>query len=593
MGLIEAADLLVDFLKYIQENKVTDYENVISASSMSSDIATLALLKMEALNEIVPNFPHHHSRLVIHFDANVWGANLPYSSLLQIYSGYLNPSMNTIDLQTSYLRTYLFATMEQKATQELLRYHPAASIGNLEYFSPILTKTVIPKTHARRLNFYSNLNLYQNSLTNTANNNHQYIAALPRSPRHVAISLGKYKDENNVNQDGTNFVGAGDLWVSGVDHILRAAKHSTSPELLFRRHAISPGFTSAHHNIYVKEMLPIDNASGSFFSGIGNILFVSILTYRNEFAFPIPSIYMIDNPMFSHKSVVTALAINPDLWSPQHTMTLDLQTLGLMYRNVSELSLDVKSTDVGYPNLGRPNDHFSVTPFEAIYVDDQPDQHIRLDKSDYITELVEFINGEVEPSWLYLQNSRVGTQVLPPKEYRIKRQALTAIVTGYQVTHQTDPGNYMVEANGVANLQAGELVELMPGTEFKSGSDVWVHILYEGCTGGKAAEMGDNQTNELNEFPELHRAAPPARENLDQTSVVVYPNPSKGFIAVACSENSALQSVDIYTISGNLVYTCRDLKENQHKVPIQLEKGTYVVNVGLEEGISHHKLIVL
>lgn len=591
LGLSEAADLLIDFLKYVNNNKVTDYENVISASSMSSDIARLALLKMESWNEFIPNFKHHHCRLVIHYDGNIWGANLAYCSLIQAYSGYLSPSMFTIDLQTTYLRTFLFAAMEQKATKELLMYHPAASINSAEYFSPILTKTVIPTAHPYRLDFYNQLYMYENALTNTAINNHQYITPMSRAPRHVAISLGKFKDENNVNQNGTNFIAPGDLWVSGTDHIFRAAKYSTSPELLFRRQVIKPWFTMASHNIYVKEMLPIDNASGSYLSNIGNILFMTILTYRNEFTLPVPSIYILNDPLFSHKSVVTALAINPNLWEPLHTMTLDMQSLGLMY---DQYNAQNQSNNFGYPHIGRPNDHFSITPFEAIYVDDQPDLHIRLNNSAYVAELVQFIRSEVEPYDLYLQNQRVGAQVLPPQVYRIKRQAALSLTSGYHVTPQTDPGDYIVEANGIANLQAGESVNLMPGTEFKPGSDVWVHILYESCEGGgKAPESNQVHLNDPGYYAEdsAERSAAISTDKSDE--VLLYPNPSKGFITIACDENSTLQSIEISTISGNLVYRCADLEGQQHEVPMQLDKGTYVLRIRLNDGLSHLKLVVL
>ena len=58
------------------------------------------------------------------------------------------------------------------------------------------------------------------------------------------------------------------------------------------------------------------------------------------------------------------------------------------------------------PNLGRPNDHFQITPFEAIYVDNKINPHIKLkeDDEDDLAMLNNFILNEVEPWYLGLQN---------------------------------------------------------------------------------------------------------------------------------------------------------------------------------------------
>jgi hypothetical protein len=65
-----------------------------------------------------------------------------------------------------------------------------------------------------------------------------------------------------------------------------------------------------------------------------------------------------------------------------------------------------------FPNLGRPNDHFQITPFEAIYVDNRINPHIRykeeIDKPD-VPFVNDFMANEIEPWYLGLQNNRLGS----------------------------------------------------------------------------------------------------------------------------------------------------------------------------------------
>jgi hypothetical protein len=340
-------------------------------------------------------------------------------------------------------------------------------------------------------------------------------------------------------------------------------------------------------------MLPIDNSAGSFLTNEGNILSVALFTYRNELTLPFPSFGNPNDPLFSHKPVVTALAINPAIWMPQNTMTLDLQSLGLMFNSQISLQNNDPSELFGYPNLGRPSDHFNVTPFEAIYVDDQVDQHIRLDKSNYVAELSNFLGNEVEPLNLYLQNQRVGTQVLAPKVYRLKRRAPFTITTGHLVTPETDPGAYTVESNGIAELEAGISVEIQPGTEFKAGSYVWVHIGYDQCY-GKSPETNDAGSSREKLFATDPFQATSIEENSpDINHVQVFPNPSNGHITLKVPENSELQVIEIYSIRGNLVYDTKDLNVQQFEVPLELEKGTYLITTRADGQFSRHKLIVL
>lgn len=90
----------------------------------------------------------------------------------------------------------------------------------------------------------------------------------------------------------------------------------------------------------------------------------------------------------------------------------------------------------GYPNQGRPTDHFQVTPFEAIFCSNQIQPHIVLKEAELgcKSALNNFIFSEVEPFHLGLQNQRLGSQARSNYAYSAHRRAKFTIITGYLVT---------------------------------------------------------------------------------------------------------------------------------------------------------------
>src|SRR5690554_4621160 len=158
-------------------------------------------------------------------------------------------------------------------------------------------------------------------------------------------------------------------------------------------------------------------------------------TRRNIF------LLLFSKPQFTHKSVLTALAINENEWPANGSMIRDLKSMGLMFteRNHTIPNQD-ESNYYGYPNLGRPNDHFEVTPFEAIFCGPRIQRHIRLNEAApfYVDSLKQFVLNEVEPWYLGLQNMRIGSQARSDYRYYSYRRAKHRIVVGDSVTPTTD-----------------------------------------------------------------------------------------------------------------------------------------------------------
>lgn len=170
-------------------------------------------------------------------------------------------------------------------------------------------------------------------------------------------------------------------------------------------------------------------------------------------------------------------------------------------------------TQVLSNNLGRPNDHFSVTPFEAVYISEYfilP--HIDYknltsnEVVNYVRPINEFIKNEVEPCYLYLQNEHLGAQARSNYTYKSFRRANNVITTGNLVTPSTDPGDYVVEANAKLVLEAGKEIVLKPGTHIKAGANVHLKINYEPCPGyPRPCELqGIAQNTSLNETKANH-----------------------------------------------------------------------------------------
>lgn len=481
-GMIESADLLAQFLTKLNDELKVDksHENVIQGSSMGADIIRLALLKMEKKHLADNSYSHHHTRLNISHDGNFYGANIPLAYQLQIYSEYWAPHLlGTNNLIVPFLlKTFLYATLEQKSMKELLMYHPTSDINESSFLLSNFDISISPSLHWRRQGYYNALNAVDNGF---------HIFPMPISTRNISISLGKISGRNS---DGANsgFKNAGDYWHNfdiGIYKLrLGSAKYLPAGQTfqLFKRQftqiSVLPPSYQTKHIVNVSQMQEVDDCAASYLKGTGNMISIVDWTY-----FPVSQIFNGKN-YFSHKSVLTALGINKNLWPANGTHILNMQNMGLMFSGYQPNGQLLLSDHFGYPHLGNPSNHFQITPFEAIYVDNKIDPHIVLEDSDQgdVAVLNGFIFNEVEPWYLGLQNKVIGATARPNYTYRVYRRAKNSIVVGYHVTPTTDDGDYIVQPNAVVNLRAGESIHLFPGTHFLPGSSTHLKIEYSPCT---------------------------------------------------------------------------------------------------------------
>ena len=597
LGISEAANLLIRFIENLNINKQDKYnENVIQGCSMGSDVVRLALLRMERFHWDDNSYSHHHCRLNIGYDGNYYGANVPLAYQYLIYSGYqhaiMSPFPSLVGTLGNFVKTFLHATMEQKATKELVMYHAQAPFSTI-FPLPNMQYNLTPTHHWRRQGFLNALNEVDNGLYNTP---------MPAGTRNIAVSLGSIDYTNSFNPtfEQTSY-NAGERW-RDINHPLytfhlMSAKKSFPNEYieLFRRREVGFAWNSfsfvVDHKVQVQDMQEIDNASGSFLKGFSNTIAVG------DFAYFGPLALSNNNVVCTHKPTVSALAINPNYWPANGSMTLNLQNMGLMF---TEFNFDPDNSDdynnyFGYPNLGHPMDHFDITPFEAISVDFGINPHIdMLDGSDEERNAINgFLLNELEPWYLALQNDNLGAQARSNYIYKSKRIAKHGIVMGYLVTPSTDPGNYVIEPNANVIIKAGDWIELKPGAEIKAGATAHLYIEYEGCNFNKMAEMENNESE--NEDSGMRELNPLAQfdSHVSEPQFNVFPNPSNDQFTLVSMHSVPIAQVQVYDLNGGLMYMEAGLNQMRVDFNPMLEKGIYILKVYTQKNEWQTKIVKL
>lgn len=595
-GMIESAELLMKFIEEVNAAKNTSlgHENILQGSSMSADIARLTLLTMEKKHLEDDTYPHHHSRLNIAYDANYYGANLPLAYQYQIISHVKYPAANILGITGTLayqaakwaMSLFLYSSLEQKAMKQLLQYHALATNEYL-FTSPVANLDLVPTMHPRRQEFYNALNAVDNGV---------HIFPMPIATRNISISLGKIKDLNSYND--TRFLAAGDSW-RDINLLLwrfklSAAKYTPPGTYtnLFIRRKTGINFWSSpfvHHKVNVSQMQEVDNASGSYLSGAGNIIQAGNWAY-----FPINAsgdFLSGENFQFSHKSVVTALGINRNLWPSNGSMTLDMHQMGLMYTNLDIVN-NPQSNYFGYSNLGRPNDHFQITPFEAIYVDTLINPHIRYNKTEDAADVPyvnDFLANEIEPWYLGLQNNRLGFTARANYTYHSYRRAKHQIVVGNLVTPTTDPGDYVVEANADLTLKAGDFIHIKEGVHFKAGATVHIVPEYDICNDSKRRSNPNSNASSSEASLNNDTNIVYLDSKKESQLISIYPNPANDILHIKTSNSTQIQEIQMYNLLGRKL-----MEENHSQKEItlditNLEKGSYMIQIRLSDNTLQTK----
>src|SRR5690554_118141 len=266
----------------------------------------------------------------------------------------------------------------------------------------------------------------------------------------------------------------------------------------------------------------------------------------------------------------------------------------------------IQSNYFGYPNLAHPNNHFDITPFEAIYCDPFTAEHIKMQKSvdndnlddTYLVHTRNFILDEVEADIVYLQNKTIGKNHIQwDTNYRYKAwyKAYDKIVFGDTVTPKTNPGPYIIEKTGEITAYACNGVVLKPGFHAQAGSKFHAFAHCDGCSrpreqGMKTnnVENKKNRESRTDENQMLQVDEDTAGDNHQNSGLKVYPNPSENGFTIEFPEMNG--SYIITNTNGKIVNENRVLTQT---IFIELPKGIYVVKWINTNGIQTQKIIAL
>lgn len=502
-SLEAAAETLITMITNRNLDKEDDYpdeswENIVIGFSMGGQIARYALKKME-YEHMENNGPHHHTRLYIPFDSPHLGANIP------MFTQFVYQDLKNLNI----FAHFSYNALVDEASKDMGICHILGSSftesGNLLFGK---TRFYTPGVTSERYLFVQGLqNWYNHEFTPLDDLRRTY----PTFTRNVAVSVGKndqnytteYELEPGMKLYGQTAIGIPvatwflnpgtipnftQIWNRGV----WAANYSNEHRL-FRNSMvlITPiPIVYKNHHYRLNYGFEWDMAQGGykneFWDKNGQIANISlvpvgVVPILNNFGF----LNNQNNKLyFDHMSflpLVSSLHINPSIWQ-NNNLFFNPKDQGLMYNKFGFDPVDDKSNTYGYPNLGHPDTHFSITPFEAIYCDNQTYEHIKMQATIdedqdlnpiYLVHTRNFVVNEIESDVVYLQNKIIGknhVQGVPSYKYRAWYKAYTRIEIGNLVTPKTDPGDYVIEATGDITVYAGESIILKPGFHAQNGS---------------------------------------------------------------------------------------------------------------------------
>lgn len=300
------------------------------------------------------------------------------------------------------------------------------------------------------------------------------------------------------------------------------------------------------------------------------------------------------------------MALNPNIWQNNNLnynlLVEDMLTVGFDLNNNP-----IVTDNYGYPHLEHPTNHFTKTPFEAVYADVHIYDHIKMketvEKYGSIGEvdlgrIRNFLLDEVE-SWDFpLQNKVIGlNHVIDPNyTYKAWYKARGAVRIGRQVTTKTKEGDFIIQSTGDITVYGGAAVDIKPGFHAQNGSTFHAFIqppddcLNGGDNGNKSVESSGTNTSDLKQFKNIEDSV----DSSEEIVVELYPNPNTGHFNFIV-HNSAINAetpnnwhqinqelakpngiLYVYTLGGQIVHQ-QNITEVQTLLSLNLEKGLYIV----------------
>ncbi|MBK6527134.1 MAG: hypothetical protein IPG07_17245 [Crocinitomicaceae bacterium] len=491
-SIIDGAARLEHLIHLINERKYANgsyIENVITGYSAGAIMVRYALTEMEYLH-YGSGHQHPHTKLYVSFEGEQDGANVALGSQHAL--------QHMTDNHTDIVNLFLSYIQNSDQSRELSRYFYDQT-GKLQIVGGVeVSSSQGQGPHDDRLDLMYDFNYDQ--ITPKQIEKMGYYG-YPAFSRNVCVTNGSRHTEyfnGNLVQNSPYLFSPGQTifmketsnkkWqVNWASNLSVYGFSGPSTIFLYREENIW-GNTVLEENYRTdNNMLILDNAPGGFIQGVDPVALVfKDMKVELEGLFGDPDIYNYFSNCF------TPLVFTLDIRNFTHSafdfqLHYDLQEQELMHDDF-DFDNTPQSDFYGYPVLGHPVNHFSITPFEAIYADEFNQSHI----SSYNIELggasvndlyetghphiKNFIIGEIQYYWVFLQNQQVGWNTEPGGTYKAEYEAESTIVIGEFVTPRTDIAPYVVLENATVICHAGEEINLRQGFHAVAGSDFHAFI---------------------------------------------------------------------------------------------------------------------
>jgi hypothetical protein len=596
--IIKDGALLAELIKKINEEKVlnnSSFENILIGYSAGAICIRYALDILEK-QHLESNTPHHHSKLYVSFEGEHGGAYVPVSSQLTL-KFMIEGGVESIQAQTIY---YMANSPQAK---QLLKYYWAET-GAVGTSDP-----AGQGPHYKRIEFLDQLESTLNLGHSKQFEKYGYYG-FPAFTRNISIS------------NGSRFVNLSTApQVSNVPYLFSPGHTIFESETSSSYWRAKFGYNYALQNnssnfvvfeftkwnmwgniVLTKQYWTTDdyvlwgNSAGGFLYDKDDMqkkIFSLLDFYFAPEAFEHIHNYLPN----SFTPIVATHAIRNFDLTPSHPnynpnypyqVIYDFQDEFLMFNT---FDLSAQSNFYGYPVLGHPADHFSITPFEALYCDEWNQTHISsldavltspaypedddMGTLGYVT-IKTFIMDEIEPTVVYLQNQQVGWNT-NGANYKAEYEASYAIFLGESVTPKTDVAPYEVWNNGNITCTAEVAITMSDGFHAKPGSEFHARIApvgYAACTDGKSAEDGAGYVgNESDDQNFIEGEFNPEKE---VGTYLVAPNPTTGeqSFQIIGPDDTPL-TVRLFDLSGKQIYWGRI--EPNTTLYTNLLPGVYVI----------------
>ncbi len=294
----------------------------------------------------------------------------------------------------------------------------------------------------------------------------------------------------------------------------------------------------------------------------------------------------------------------------------DMKAQGLMYQKIEDALGNInQSSFYGYPHLAHPNDHFQITPFEAVFSWDRVntvhipsgearwndnlssipcsgnDKHDRWEQIDspVRAEMRHFILSEADAFTTYIQNRRYGWNANPNSIYKADIVSKHKIFAGENVTQRTDFKEVEIAENADIRFIACEGITLKPGVHIKAGATFHAKIDPQVC--GYCTSNKPIQHEERHPYTIDEGNVREINEVYFETALFkLYPNPSSTKATIELMKDDVNSfHYEVMDMSGKLIESGAVAGKTKH---LSLPQGMYLVNVKTDESWESKKLVV-